>query len=225
MMDSRHSAIVCGWVRNNCIKAVADDVVRVIFDFYSVQMDSDILDDNEQADFLDLLFDALKQETHVSSRMHMQTLLLHRASEHKFSSKAFHDRCDKKGPTIVVVRNEHNHVYGGYATVSWNLEFDEQADHSAFLFMIRPNLKLCRWKDATNHSGEAAICSDPSWGPVFGTGNSQTGDLWINDRCTNNGTNSMSFDFVSKEMCGGDKDRRIIYCDIKEYEVFQIGTP
>ena len=213
-MEAKHSATVYGWVRQNCIKAVPDDIVRVIFDFYSVRMNSDILDENEQADFLDFLFDAVTQGTRMTS---LQTLLLYRASEHEFSSEAFHEQCDKKGPTIVVIRNEHNHVYGGYASVSWNVELAEQADPSAFLFMIRPTLKLCGWKDA-DHSGEDAICSDPSWGPLFGAGN----DLWIHDKCTNNGTNPTSFDFVSKDMCGGNKDNTILYCDIKEYEVFSV---
>ena len=44
-----------------------------------------------------------------------------RASEHRYSSFAFHSACDNKGPTVVVAR-VGSHVFGGYADTSWTCE-------------------------------------------------------------------------------------------------------
>lgn len=40
--------------------------------------------------------------------------LLYRASEHGFTYSAFHDKCDNKGPTISLIKSEHEKVFGGF---------------------------------------------------------------------------------------------------------------
>ena len=46
--------------------------------------------------------------------------VLYLASEHGFDSRAFHHRCDNKGPTVTLVRTETGHIFGGYASVPWS---------------------------------------------------------------------------------------------------------
>ena len=46
--------------------------------------------------------------------------LLYRASEHGYSSKSFHEHCDDKGPTLIVIKSSGGWIFGGYTTQSWS---------------------------------------------------------------------------------------------------------
>ncbi len=46
--------------------------------------------------------------------------LLYRASEHEFSAKSFHECCDNKGPTLVIIKSSGGWIFGGYTTQSWS---------------------------------------------------------------------------------------------------------
>ena len=45
--------------------------------------------------------------------------LLYRASEHGYTAKSFHECCDDKGPTLVIIKSSNGCVFGGYTTQSW----------------------------------------------------------------------------------------------------------
>ena len=49
--------------------------------------------------------------------------LLYRGSTDGFEAKAFHDKCNDKGPTLCVISSNHQ-VFGGYASSSWNSNGD-----------------------------------------------------------------------------------------------------
>ena len=46
--------------------------------------------------------------------------LLYRASEHNFSSAQFHQKCDDKPNTLVIVQTEFDKIVGGFTAKSWN---------------------------------------------------------------------------------------------------------
>ena len=46
--------------------------------------------------------------------------LIYRASEHGYSAKTFHEYCDDKGPTLVVLKSSGGWIFGGYTTQSWS---------------------------------------------------------------------------------------------------------
>ena len=46
--------------------------------------------------------------------------LLYRASEHKYTAKSFHEYCDDKGPTLIVIKSSGGWIFGGYTTQSWS---------------------------------------------------------------------------------------------------------
>ena len=48
-----------------------------------------------------------------------QWQLCFRASDHQYSSSAFHAACDNKGPTVTLVKVGEN-VFGGYTDKSWD---------------------------------------------------------------------------------------------------------
>ena len=46
--------------------------------------------------------------------------LLYRASEHGYTAKSFHECCDDKGPTLVIIKSSEGWIFGGYTTQSWS---------------------------------------------------------------------------------------------------------
>ena len=46
--------------------------------------------------------------------------LLYRASEHEYSAESFHECCDYKGPTLVIIKSSGGWIFGGYTTQSWS---------------------------------------------------------------------------------------------------------
>ena len=46
--------------------------------------------------------------------------LLYRASEHDYTAKSFHEYCDDKGPTLIVIKSSEGWIFGGYTTQSWS---------------------------------------------------------------------------------------------------------
>ena len=46
--------------------------------------------------------------------------LIYRASEHRYSAESFHEYCDDKGPTLIVIKSDEGWIFGGYKTQSWS---------------------------------------------------------------------------------------------------------
>ena len=46
--------------------------------------------------------------------------LLYRASEHEYTAKSFHEYCDDKGPTLIIIKSSRGWIFGGYTTQSWS---------------------------------------------------------------------------------------------------------
>ena len=46
--------------------------------------------------------------------------LIYRASEHDYTGKSFHEYCDDKGPTLVIIKSSDGWIFGGYTTKSWS---------------------------------------------------------------------------------------------------------
>ena len=46
--------------------------------------------------------------------------LLYRATDDEYSGRSFHEFCDDKGPTLVVIKSSEGWIFGGYTTQSWS---------------------------------------------------------------------------------------------------------
>ncbi len=46
--------------------------------------------------------------------------LLYRTSEHGYTGESFHEYCDNKGPTLIVIKSSGDWLFGGYTTRSWS---------------------------------------------------------------------------------------------------------
>ena len=91
-------------------------------DFYQIQGILDELDDTKlKSEILadekqqNLLLSWLPPHGDVRRR---RLRLLFRASRDGFAANTFHDKCDNKGPTIVLVQSG-NYVFGGFTEKSW----------------------------------------------------------------------------------------------------------
>ena len=45
--------------------------------------------------------------------------LLWKGTRDDFKAATFHSKCDKKGPTLTVIKSEHDKVFGGFTSESW----------------------------------------------------------------------------------------------------------
>ena len=46
--------------------------------------------------------------------------LIYRASEHGYTAGSFHEYCDNKGPTLIIIKSSEGWIFGGYTTQSWS---------------------------------------------------------------------------------------------------------
>ena len=46
--------------------------------------------------------------------------LLYRASEHGYTAGSFHEYCNDKGPTLVIIKSSEGWIFGGYTTQLWS---------------------------------------------------------------------------------------------------------
>jgi hypothetical protein len=110
--------------------------------------------------------------------------LLYRGSHDGMTAAAFHDKCDGKGPTLVLIAGQSEGepvcVFGGYAGASWERGPDDpDADaksvdaRDSFLFTVLNPFGDGIVKMAVNersvHAGWAMVCH-AGWGPWFGYG-------------------------------------------------------
>lgn len=114
---------------------------------------------------------SLKQMIGGSSNLRLT--LLYKVSRDGCSAWTFHTKCDSQGPTITVIYNTKDTVYGGYTSESWlgaGAEYGAH-DEKAFLFQVRYNGNSVQKKFPIKADKYAyAIACYHSNGPVFGKG-------------------------------------------------------
>lgn len=147
--------------------------------------------------------------------------LLYRGSRDGFEAKDFHEKCDNKGPTLVIIENTNGNKFGGYASVSWTgppnpATVMSEESMSSFLFSVdkkekllyRPESKL--W--VLYHS--AAV------GPIFGWGPA----LRVGDKCNVNSENWCDPTHNSfQSLIEGGYISGTKYFKVKEIEVYSVA--
>ncbi|KAF0424047.1 btb/poz domain-containing protein 19-like [Gigaspora margarita] len=108
----------------------------------------------------------------TSKGSHYKFNLLFRSSLDGLSSQTFHRKCNNKGATIIVVRDQNSsRLFGGYNPLDWNGENIYKETTDSFIFVLDYN----DLKNATvsrinhDHSDYAIACGDDE-GPWFGGG-------------------------------------------------------
>ncbi|KAG1945737.1 interferon-induced protein 44-like [Pimephales promelas] len=89
--------------------------------------------------------------------------LLYKASVHGYTASAFHQRCDRQGPTLLVAYNRSGYIFGGYTSVDYTQSGREIIDEEAFLFNFQGKNPVCI---KVNSGYDARL--DDTGGPNFG---------------------------------------------------------
>ena len=183
-MTTIHSSdlTVHGWIRENYLNDLLDDIINIIYRYFLIRIDSKILNENEQVSLMNLLFEKLKKQSENKDMKYLGTELLFRGSEHGFECAKFHELCSNKGATVTITYNEYDHVFGGYVTKSWDTKNKNVDDPTAFLWMVRPKVKAFDFENIEEDC--VGLYVSKHYGPMFGSG------LLIvhNDRVTHSGS-------------------------------------
>ena len=93
--------------------------------------------------------------------------LIYRGSRDGTTGNIFHNKCDNKGPTIILFKNEKGNIFGGYCPISWNSNNVWQSVPEAFIFTLTNiyNIEPTKFK-RTNDQYGVYFCSNN--GPWFG---------------------------------------------------------
>ena len=89
------------------------------------------------------------------------TKLLFRKSVNGDSFKEFHNLCDKKGKTLVLIKAEEGFIIGGYTTCDWDTSEKWYKDDNSFLFSLTKGQKF------ENKKNKDSIRGSKDNGPWF----------------------------------------------------------
>jgi len=142
----------------------------------------------------------------------MAKIPIYLASKDGDRSVDFHEKCDNKGPTVVIVETTTGNVFGGYTGLSWSRSNGYNRAPTSFLFQLRPNLSQFGLRDINVRH---AIFHYQAYGPCFGGGH----DLLIGGEALKRSDN-----FVSGHTYRADKftlNNGTHKFQVKDYVVFQ----
>ena len=151
--------------------------------------------------------------------------LLYRGTRDGMNNKSFYNKCSNKGPTITLIKNEKDNIFGGYASISWILGI-ESKNYSApdsFIFTLANMFNIGPTKFPSKKDGKEIRCY-PNYGPLFGN----TTDLGLyEDFSQRGGWTNLGDTFPDilgkgRSIFTGDSNNSNSNFKIKEVEVFQL---
>lgn len=131
------------------------------------------------------------------------------------SVASFHEHCDGKGPTVILVYAK-NCKFGGFLTSSWGKAQQwYEGNAQDYLFWLEPSFKL-HCKDGAQYGHH----DGPGIAPNLGGGH----DLYLCDGCL---SNESSFARAGHTYGVGEPDKCRYFKDlgdfsVQEYEVFSV---
>jgi hypothetical protein len=125
-----------------------------------------------------------------------------RGSRDGFGASTFHSMCDNKGESVTVIKTPEGHLFGGYASVSWDITNNKrnryQVGPGSFLFTISNPHKISPTKYSLKDPGQNAMGHFSTYGPMFGSG----ADIRVDDGCNEKGKNAIGFPTSYKDTTG-----------------------
>ena len=142
--------------------------------------------------------------------------LLYRGTRDGMSADTFHKKCNNKGPTISLFKNEKGYIFGGYASIDWTSCGNYKSAPDSFIFTLTNMYNISPTK-FPNSNTSYSIYDNSSYGPTFGGGH----DIVVFN------PNYTDFPHSYKDVLGkgysifkGDNDT--YYFNLKEIEVFKL---
>ena len=150
--------------------------------------------------------------------------LLYRGTRDGSESNIFHNKCDNQGPTICLIKNDKDNIFGGYASISWNSSGGYKSANDSFLFTLT-NIHNTNPIKFPNTNSSYSVYHGSDYGPIFGGGH----DLCIYSNFLNNNSSYASFGHSYQDTSGkgrsiftGDANNNNNKIKIKELEVFKL---
>ena len=145
--------------------------------------------------------------------------LLFRGTRDGMYSKNFHEKCDNKGPTITLLRNDKGNIMGGFSPISWTCEGGYHRENNCFIFTLSNiyNYEPTKFK-SKNNGNEVYHTIDN--GPCFY-------DIWIRNDFVNNTEAYFSSKFQDtygkgNSMFTGNTDNNNRKITLNEVEVYKL---
>ncbi|XP_067048500.1 uncharacterized protein [Acropora muricata] len=154
-----------GWTGDTCEKQLAKGLSN-----------SNIIGDNQN--YLVMLSRWLRPV----SQSNGQWILCWRASFHGWDVATFQSLCHHKGPTVTIVKDTNNNIFGGYTSISWRGGTHYRNDSKAFLFSLKNPTNNPRKLPQLDSSNPYSVYEQPNFGPSFGSNH----DLNIADHANMN---------------------------------------
>ena len=148
--------------------------------------------------------------------------LLYRGTRDGMSADVFHNKCNNKGPTISLFKNEKGYIFGGYTSIDWqnppSWVYSSAPDSFIFTLTNMYNISPTKFPNS-NTSG--SIWDDSNRGPCFGGGH----DIRIRFDSSEYTNFSSYQDVLGKgySIFKGDNDNYKF--NLKEIEVFKLIYP
>ena len=131
------------------------------------------------------------------------------------TTEAFHKKCDNKGPTLVLIKNDKGHIFSGYSSASWenSTTWDYKHAQGSFIFTLTNMYSISPTKFyLKNEEDGKAICCSNKCGSIFGSGSfGWSNDILVNfssERsgfpCTYNDTTGKGSSIFSSDQSSGN---------------------
>lgn len=143
-------------------------------------------------------------------------LLFNTQKDGDFSS-TFHDKCDGKYPTLILIKSNIGYIFGGYVTAAWNSNNNAINAPNSFIFSLNQKSKYYA------SSEQNSIINGGNRNNQQGTNMFKIGccDITIQHNCTKtnqNGTNCDKFSVPSQNILNGGNR----YFTVSNLEVYEI---
>ena len=181
-------------------------------------IDSNILKDLEKKN------EYIKKMIEWSGYKNME--LIYRGSRDGMTANKFHEKCNNKGPTICLYKNEKS-IFGGYTSISWTGNGGYKNSKGSFIFTLKNihNTEPTKFP-LKNPNDNHSIYDHSSYGPTFGAGRDiglnysdfQNNDSYSNFPYTYNDTLGKGHSIFSGDVSNSNKRYRL-----KELEVFKLS--
>ena len=117
--------------------------------------DSLIIGDNED--------DIKYLQNWINPKSEIKGELLYRLSRDGSSYQTFHQNCDDKGPTLVLIKDESDMKTGGYTPLSWDSKTGWKKDNDTFIFNLSNRKKFPK---SSKNNTNSIYCLN-TYGPWF----------------------------------------------------------
>ena len=150
--------------------------------------------------------------------------LIYRGTRDGMNSYAFHNKCDNKGKTICLYKNNRDHIFGAYADISWTISGEWKSAPASYLFTLTNmhNTEPIKFPHNTKEY-IYSVYHKLEFGPSFGSGR----DISISSDFVN-GDSYANFPYTYTDNIG--KGASIFSSDLKsnrfklkEIEVFTVN--